>query len=229
MERTSQPQMGFVAVSAAALAVLIGGCGPTTTPTTGITPTKGSTSANPTTAPTGDASIATSPHLKLVVEPRTARAGALVAIKVTGCIDPSGLHHALSYTDKYTAARDISATLTGTNLTARFAVPATGLPKGIFTAQCGGSHVTTPFTVAGRKTTLGLVVAKTKVADAYRVAIAPARRRLSDGSFVVIPGRATLTYLIPNSFVPDRGITLVGAIQVTADGPRVTALSIVGG
>lgn len=76
-------------------------------------------------------------------------------------------------------------------------------------------------------TTLGLVVTNTKLAHGYRVVLAPAMRQ-ADGQFVAIPGRATVTYVIPDALVPD-GITLLGPIVVTARGMQVTALTIVGG
>jgi len=53
--------------------------------------------------------------------------------------------------------------------------------------------------------------------------------RRADGQFVKIPGRAIVTYLIPTALVPDGGTTLIGPIEVTTDGHRVTALTIVGG
>lgn len=77
-------------------------------------------------------------------------------------------------------------------------------------------------------TTLGLVVSHAKVAEGYRVVLAPATRQ-PDGQFVPIPGRATVTYLIPDALVPDGGMTLIGPIEVTVRGPQVTALTIVGG
>lgn len=75
---------------------------------------------------------------------------------------------------------------------------------------------------------LGFVLSRTKVAHGYRVTLAPARRR-ADGQFVAIRGRAPVTYLIPNSLVLDGGVTLVGAIEITLNEDRVTALVIVGG
>jgi hypothetical protein len=77
-------------------------------------------------------------------------------------------------------------------------------------------------------TLLGLVVSHTKLADGYRVVLAPAIRQ-ADGQFVAIPGRATVGYLIPTSLVPDEGITLVGPIELTIDGQQVTGLTIAGG
>lgn len=75
---------------------------------------------------------------------------------------------------------------------------------------------------------LGIVLSHAKVANGYRVTLAPAKRR-GDGQFVAIPGRAPVTYLIPSRLVLDRGVTLVGAIEVTANGHKVTALAIIGG
>lgn len=78
------------------------------------------------------------------------------------------------------------------------------------------------------RTTLGLVTSQTKVADGYRVVLTPATRQ-SDGQFVAIPGSAPITYQIPGALVPDGGVTLVGAIEVTVRGPQVTFLTILGG
>lgn len=47
------------------------------------------------------------------------------------------------------------------------------------------------------------------------------------GSFAVIAGRATVTCLIPHSFVL-HGFMLSGPIRVTADGHQVKAVSILG-
>lgn len=79
------------------------------------------------------------------------------------------------------------------------------------------------------RTILGLVLSKAKVAGGYRVTLAPAKRQLSDGQFVAIPGRARVSYVIPASLVLDGGASLGGAIEVTVDGQHVTALAIVGG
>jgi hypothetical protein len=84
--------------------------------------------------------------------------------------------------------------------------------------------VTSP---AGKTTTvLGSVVSRTKVANGFRIVLAPIKLR-KDDSWVVLPGRATVTYLIPKSSVP-HGFMLTGPIRITADGPRVTAFSILG-
>jgi hypothetical protein len=83
-------------------------------------------------------------------------------------------------------------------------------------------------TAPGRQltVTVGLVDRRTRVANGYRIVLVPAKSR-NDGSWVVISGRATLRYLIPHSFVPEASL-LSGAIQVTADGHRVTAVEILG-
>lgn len=75
---------------------------------------------------------------------------------------------------------------------------------------------------------LGLVVGRTKLGNSYRVVLAPARRR-SDGRFVVIAGLSRQTYLIPASLVPDSGVTLTGAIELTTRGHEVVFVTIVGG
>ena len=76
-------------------------------------------------------------------------------------------------------------------------------------------------------TTFGFVVSRTNVARGYRIVLAPAKRR-KDDSWVVIPGRTTLTYVVPRSFIPDASL-LSGDIRVTADGHRVIAVSIIDG
>ena len=92
-------------------------------------------------------------------------------------------------------------------------------------ARPSAPHLTAPSSRAF--TTLGLVVSRTNVARGYRIVLAPSKR-LTDDSWVVIPGRATLAYVVPRSFVPAASL-LSGDIQVTADGHRVTAVSIIGG
>jgi hypothetical protein len=173
----------------------------------------------------GHRATATTRHLRLHVVPALAPAGSSVAIRVTGCSDASGSNRALTYTDRYLAPQHIRAKLAGTTLTARFKVPGAGLSRGTITAQCGGTHVSRPFKVAGRITTVGVVVRRTTVADGYLVVLAPTEPPGSDDSIRVIPNHPTVTYLIPTSWVP-HGSMLIGQIEVSADGRRVTALQI---
>ncbi|MCW2753343.1 MAG: hypothetical protein JWQ32_754 [Marmoricola sp.] len=77
-------------------------------------------------------------------------------------------------------------------------------------------------------TVLGLVLSRRRLAQGYRVTMAPATRD-ADGQYIAIPGRRPLTYLIPSRLVLDGGVTLVGAIEVTSRGKQVTALIIEGG
>lgn len=79
-----------------------------------------------------------------------------------------------------------------------------------------------------RQTTVGLVISHTKLAGAYRVVLQPATRQ-PDGQYVAVPGHAPVTYRIPDAFLPDGGITLVGPIEVTVLGEQVTALTVIGG
>ena len=86
----------------------------------------------------------------------------------------------------------------------------------------------TPSTQPGHSTkTLGFVVTRTAVPHGYRIVLAPAKHR-PDDSWAVIPGRATLTYVVPRSLV-DTASLLSGVIQVTAQGHRVTGVVIIGG
>jgi hypothetical protein len=88
----------------------------------------------------------------------------------------------------------------------------------------GASNVTSS---PGQTTNvLGSVVRRTNTAAGYRIVLAPIKVR-KDGSIVVLPGRATATYLIPKSFVP-HGFMLSGLIRVTLDDHRVTRVSIMG-
>ncbi|MCW2854839.1 MAG: hypothetical protein JWR52_454 [Marmoricola sp.] len=77
-------------------------------------------------------------------------------------------------------------------------------------------------------TVLGLVLSSRRLAEGYRVTMAPARRD-ADGQYLAIPGRRPLTYLVPSRLVLDGGISLVGVIEVTSRGKQVTALIIEGG
>lgn len=80
-----------------------------------------------------------------------------------------------------------------------------------------------------RRTVLGQVLSSTKVTSGFRVTLSPSKRLLAQDTFVPIPGRAPVTYLIPNSLVLDGGASLVGEIEVTVVGHRVVGLAIVGG
>jgi hypothetical protein len=215
-----------IAALAGALAALISGCGPATPAAS----RHDARPSSPTTSPTGRVAAAGNSHgrrkLRLVVAPRTARAGAEVAIKVTGCAQ-ARRRDVLTYTDHYLAPRRIKVTRTGSSLAARFTVPDTGLRHATITAQCEGSRVVRPFTVAGRTSTLGLVLTRTVVAHGYRILMVPARHTPAE-SYVAIPGRAASTYMIPRSWVP-KAFLLSGPIVVTTDGTRLTALEIVGG
>ncbi len=69
-----------------------------------------------------------------------------------------------------------------------------------------------------------MIAAGVSVANGCRIVLAPRSSRL-DGSWIVIPGRAALRN--PHLFVSQASL-LFGAIKVTADGHRVTTLSILG-
>lgn len=219
-----------IAALAGALAALISGCGHATPAASRHDARPSSPTTSPTTSPTGRVATAGNSHgrrkLGLVVAPRTARAGAEVAIKVTGCAE-ARRRDVLTYTDHYLTPRRIKVTRTGSSLAARFTVPDTGLRHATITAQCEGSRVVRPFTVAGRTSTLGLVLTRTVVAHGYRILMVPARHTPAE-SYVAIPGRAASTYVIPRSWVP-KAFLLSGPIVVTTDGTRLTALEIVGG
>lgn len=83
-------------------------------------------------------------------------------------------------------------------------------------------------TAALRYTIMGDVENRTHSSAGYRVTLRP-WTRLSDGQFVAIPGGTANSYVIPDSLVPDQGITLTGLIELTTNGDRVTALTIIGG
>lgn len=85
-----------------------------------------------------------------------------------------------------------------------------------------------PQTAPLRLETLGNVDARSHQSDGWHVTVRPYTRQL-DGQFVPVPGGTATTYVIPDRFVPDNGISLVGTIDVRTDGHQVTALSIVGG
>lgn len=87
-------------------------------------------------------------------------------------------------------------------------------------------HKSSATRVTRQTATVGLVVTRTKVANRYRIVLAPARTR-TDGSVVAIPHRPTVTYLIPTSWVP-HGYMLNGLIEVKTVGHRVSGLSILG-
>ena len=75
--------------------------------------------------------------------------------------------------------------------------------------------------------TLGRVVSRTAVPHGYRIVLEPSKR-LPNDTWVLIPGRPAVTYVIPHSLVPTASL-LSGDIQVTTQGHRVTGVVIIGG
>ena len=75
--------------------------------------------------------------------------------------------------------------------------------------------------------TLGRVVSRTAVPHGYRIVLEPSKR-LPDDTWVVIPGRPPVTYVVPRSLVPMASL-LSGDIQVTTHGHQVTGVVIIGG
>jgi len=106
---------------------------------------------------TGKSVVPDSPDLKLVVSPTSGAPGTTVRLQATGCVDPSGLNHALTYNASAGRAdgrsphaiHAIASTLTGTALTASYTISKgdRGAAKGVFYVQCGATVVNAPFSV----------------------------------------------------------------------------------
>lgn len=102
-----------------------------------------------------------SPHLKFTITPDHGPRGTLVRLKATGCIDPHGDSHALSYDavadlhlsdaqlqQRYPGAVDaIASTENGTTVTATFRVHDTPRPTGVFSLRCSATVAQRTFTV----------------------------------------------------------------------------------
>jgi hypothetical protein len=89
------------------------------------------------------------------------------------------------------------------------------------------SHSATASTQHGHTAkTLGFVVTRRALPDGYRIVLAPAKHH-PDDSWSVIPGRATVTYVVPRTFVPTASL-LSGVIQVTTQGHRLTGVVVIG-
>jgi hypothetical protein len=97
-----------------------------------------------------------SPDLKLAVSPASGGPGTVVHVTATGCIDATGMNHAVSFnaTDRSAgrnphAVRTIESTLSGTSLTATYTVTNAdrGAAGGVFYVQCGATVVSAPFRV----------------------------------------------------------------------------------
>ncbi|MGN6162443.1 MAG: hypothetical protein ACTHOG_12180 [Marmoricola sp.] len=84
----------------------------------------------------------TSSQMVFTVTPAAGPAGTLVSLKVAGCIDPSGRHHALAYQSGQGVAIPIAATKRGNSLTATYRVAG---GAGRFTATCLDTYVTRDF------------------------------------------------------------------------------------
>lgn len=77
-------------------------------------------------------------------------------------------------------------------------------------------------------TVVGLIRSHVHTNGGWRVVLELATRN-STGQYVSVPGQAPQTYTISDALVPDGGVTLVGPVELTADGQTVTALTILGG
>lgn len=86
----------------------------------------------------------TSPHLAFTITPDHGPSGTVVSLRVTGCVDPHGDSHALSYN-----TTGIVGTLTGQTLTARYRVTDAAPPVGTFKAQCSATVSHRSFRVTG--------------------------------------------------------------------------------
>ena len=99
-----------------------------------------------------------SPDLRLTLSATSGRPGTVVAIVVTGCQDPTGKNHAISFNNDSesmsarfspSTVRTIPAEQHGTRLDATYRIVAgdrTG-GQGLFTVQCGPTLRDKPFTV----------------------------------------------------------------------------------
>jgi hypothetical protein len=101
-----------------------------------------------------------SPNLKMRATPTTGGVGTLVRLRVTGCVDPSGRNHAVSYNNdaQNTNARNLPTTVKaimsaqhGDRLDATYRIvigdKTTGV--GAFFAQCGNTVREAAFRVLG--------------------------------------------------------------------------------
>ena len=139
------------AVLAAIVALAVTGCG--------TAATHDSLRAGPATvqpAVKGKSVVPGSPDLKLAVSPASGAPGTVVHIEAAGCVDPTGMNHAVSFNagDRSAgrnphAVRAISSTLSGTTLTATYTVANAdrGAAHGVFYVQCGTSLATASFRV----------------------------------------------------------------------------------
>jgi hypothetical protein len=105
----------------------------------------------------GKSVVAGSPDLALVVSPTSGPPGTIVHLQATGCVDPNGLNHAVSFNAASAradgrnphAVRAIASTMSGNLLTASYTVSNAdrGAAHGVFYVQCGSTVVHEPFTV----------------------------------------------------------------------------------
>ncbi|GAC1379078.1 MAG: hypothetical protein NVSMB48_01810 [Marmoricola sp.] len=114
-----------------------------------------------------DKTYPVSKNLQLTITPDHGPRGTTVTIEATGCFDPTGKYHAVSYNAVYALQLDtmeqmqqyphalstVPVTQTGGNLTGRFTVTYAPIHTGMFFVQCGASSQMKQFTVtdvAGR-------------------------------------------------------------------------------
>jgi hypothetical protein len=101
-----------------------------------------------------------SPDLRLILSATSGPPGTVVVIVVTGCQDPSGQNHAVSFNNDSanmsarfspSTVRDIPARQNGTRLDATYRIVAGDLTggQGLFTVQCGPTLRDRRFTVIG--------------------------------------------------------------------------------
>jgi hypothetical protein len=180
--------------------------------------------------------------MKFAVSPTSGSPGTVVTLVATGCNDPSGDSHGFGYNAVGDRQLDtmmqqrfypntswaIQGRLVGRTMRATFRIPADApRPVGSFNAQCSDTNLDAHFRVLGQvKTLLGNIVQSTRIHGGFKLALAPAK--FSEGQYLRIPGRSTMTYDVPSSLVPDPAV-LVGAVEVTTRGSTVVNLAIMGG
>ena len=143
------------AAAAALIVVAATGCGSSSS-NLGTLKVKGGAGA-PAAQAKGKAAVPGSPDLKLAVDPASGPPGTVVRITATGCVDATGLNHAVSFNaaagraagQRPGTVRTVGSTLSGTTLTASYTVRNAdrAAAHGVFYVQCGSSLAQQPFTV----------------------------------------------------------------------------------
>ena len=165
---------------------------------------------------------------------------------MNGCVDPTGDSHGFGYNAVGDLQLDtmeqqqfypntswaIPGRVVGKTMRAKFIIPANApRPVGSFNAQCLETDLAARFKVTGRmvgRRLLALIVRSARIPGGFRLVVAPAR--FSDGQYLRIRNRATATYDVASSLVPDASMVLPGsAVEVTTRDSKVVNLAIMGG